>query len=468
MMYEVFGMNIRIFVGMVCLLSAIFGCKEKPVESPLTPAQQQKVDQHILTEPPPSGTYTHVGAVMDDQVELIGYSIDRKTVKPGGSFTVTYYIRALAEQMKDNLMFVHLQRGQNNKKTWMNLDHHPVEGLLPLRKLKKGQIVKDVHRITVKREFTPGPAQLYWGLWTGTANVPVKNASSIDRKVDKDGRLELDTITISGKPKPLPIAFAKRLTPNMAMTIDGKLEEEIWKSSPYTGWWQLPSGNAGPSPKTRAKFAWDDQYLYVAVECDDSDVWGTLTERDSDTWTQEVVELFIDADGERKDYIELQVTPANTVFDALFVSHRSDLKTARAWNLKGWKTAVHVDGTLNQREDIDQRWTVEMAIPHAEVPGATVPPKPGSQWKANLFRFDQNKGLKRQQAAAFSPPIVGDFHHLKRFGTIRFEGLSQPKKPGRTKPLLRQLERPTPKQGIPSLAPSSVPGGRPQKNTSNH
>ena len=311
----------RIFIG-ILLLNLSLGCKEKPVESQLTPAQQQKVDQHILTEPPSSDTYTHVGAMLGDQVELIGYSIDRKAVKPGETFTVIYYIRALADEMNDNLMFVHLQRGENNKRTWMNLDHHPVEGLLPLRKLKKGQIVKDVHRITVKREFTPGPAKLYWGLWTGNSNVPVKNASSINRPLDKKGRLELETITIIGKPKPLPIAKAQRLAPGASMTIDGQLNEAIWKKAPYTSWWKLPSGQAGPAPKTRAKFAWDDEHLYVAVECDDSDVWGTLTKRDSDTWTQEVVELFIDADGQKKDYIELQVTPANVVFDAMFVSHR--------------------------------------------------------------------------------------------------------------------------------------------------
>ena len=60
----------RIFIGLL-LFTLCFGCKEKPVESQLTPAQQQKVDQHILTEPPSSDTYNHVGAVLGDQVELI-------------------------------------------------------------------------------------------------------------------------------------------------------------------------------------------------------------------------------------------------------------------------------------------------------------------------------------------------------------------------------------------------------------
>ena len=60
----------------------------------------------------------------------------------------------------------------------------------------------------------------------------------------------------------------------------------------------------------------DADYLYIAVESEDTDVWSTFTKRDANTWEQEVIEVFIDADGNKKDYLELQVTPANVVFDA--------------------------------------------------------------------------------------------------------------------------------------------------------
>ena len=113
--------------------------------------------------------------------------------------------------------------------------------------------------------------------------------------------------------------------------------------------------------------------------------WATLTQRDSDTWTQEVIELFIDADGDRKDYIELQVTPANVVFDARFPRYRSNLKAARAWNMKGLQTGAYVEGTLNKRDDIDTRFTVEFAVPLNEVPGAKLPIGDGAIWKSISF-----------------------------------------------------------------------------------
>ena len=146
-----------------------------------------------------------------------------------------------------------------------------------------------------------------------------------------------------------------------------------------------------------------------------------------------MIELFIDADGDRKDYLELQVTPANVIFDARFARHRSDLKKARSWNMKGLKSGVTVDGTLNQRSDRDKGYIVEMAVPISEVPGARTPIKVGQKWKINLFRWDQLKG-KPQTASAFSPPIVGDFHALDKFGVLRFEGIPSRKTVGASSP----------------------------------
>ena len=145
------------------------------------------------------------------------------------------------------------------------------------------------------------------------------------------------------------------------------MTEPVWTRAKWTAFWTSPDGKNRPAPKSRAKFAWDEENLYVAVFSEDDDVWSTFTKRDSNTWEQEVIEVFIDADGDQKDYLELQVTPANVVFDAKFARHRSDLKVARAWNMAGWKTAVKVDGTLNKRDDKDRSYTVEMVIPIAEV-----------------------------------------------------------------------------------------------------
>ncbi|MCA9538349.1 MAG: carbohydrate-binding family 9-like protein [Myxococcales bacterium] len=410
----------RLSISAPLALLLAWGCQEY-AEPALTPAQQKKVEAHLLAAPP---TPQHaIGAVIEDQVKLLGYDIDKTEVAPGDTLTVTYYLEVLAESPADNMIFVHFQGRRNDPKAWMNLDHHPIEGLQPLRGLKKGQYVKDVQVIKVREDFPGGEAKIYWGLFRGNHRLKIQND---DAPHDNEGRVIVATLTVKGaaseapdrKPN-LPLAVAARLNADEVMNVDGKLDEPVWQRARPTAAFTTPDGRNGTAPKTKARFAWDDNTLYVAVESEDDDVWSTFTERDSNTWEQEVIELFIDADGDKKDYLELQVTPANVIFDAKFVSHRSDLAAAKAWNMEGFKTAVVVDGTLNQREDQDKGYVVEMAIPAAQVPGATVPLAHSAEWRINVFRWDFPKG-GRQQAAAFSPPVVPDFHALDRFGRLRF------------------------------------------------
>jgi hypothetical protein len=49
----------------------------------------------------------------------------------------------------------------------------------------------------------------------------------------------------------------------------------------------------------------------------------------------------------------------------------------------------------------------------------TLPPAPGNVWRINMFRMDLPQG-KPQQASGWSPPMVGDFHALDKFGELVF------------------------------------------------
>jgi hypothetical protein len=85
---------------------------------------------------------------------------------------------------------------------------------------------------------------------------------------------------------------------------------------------------------------------------------------------------------------------------------------------------VKVDGTLNKRGDTDTGWSVEIALPLADVngletAGVKLPPALGDSWRINMFRLDAPEG-KAQQASAWSPPLVGDFHALDKFGELVF------------------------------------------------
>ncbi len=416
--------------ALAIVVLGLVACQEH-AEPSLTPGQQKKVEANLLSAAPTPRF--PIGAIIEDQVKLIGVDIDKTEVAPGETVTVTWYIEGLADKPGDNSLFVHFQGRKNDRAAWMNLDHHPIEGLFPLRKLAKGQIIRDVQTFTVKSGFPPGEAHLYWGLWRGEYRLKVSNPDQV--KHDAENRVIAAAFTVKGDAKaaagtsPLPTAAVRRLPAGAAIAIDGKLDEPAWNLARWTPFWTSPDGKDGPAPRARARFLFDDDSLYVAVQAEDDDVWTTFTARDSNTWEQEVIELFIDADGDGKDYLELQVTPANVIFDAKFERHRSDLEKARAWNMEGLETAVTVDGTLNARDDRDRGYVVEMKVPVAQVPGAKAPLAHGQTWRTNLFRWDFPKS-GRQMAAAFSPPVVGDFHALDRFGTLAFvdpaEGAAMP------------------------------------------
>ncbi|MET0400974.1 MAG: carbohydrate-binding family 9-like protein, partial [Cystobacter sp.] len=170
--------------------------------------------------------------------------------------------------------------------------------------------------------------------------------------------------------------------------------------------------------RTEARLTYDDQHLYVAFDVEDPDVWGTLREKDQPLYTQEVVEVFLDANADGRTYNELQVSPHNVHFDAYFPARRQGMDLS--WD-SGMTSGVKVRGTLDDASDRDEGWRVEMKIllaRLAEVPH--LPPRVGDRWRFNLYRLE-HPGRKGEEGQSFSPLFVGDFHALPRFGWLVFD-----------------------------------------------
>jgi hypothetical protein len=216
-------------------------------------------------------------------------------------------------------------------------------------------------------------------------------------------------------PNPLPEYRVKRAPKPPA--IDGAIDDAAWAQAAAV---ELVGSFDGrrPSLKTVARMLYDDAYLYVAFDCEDPDAWGTLMKRDEPIYNEEVVEVFLDADANGRTYNELQVSPNNVLFDAYFPARREGMDLT--WD-SGMKTAVKVNGTVNQPGDRDQGWTVEMQIPFARLAQVPhLPPRKADRWRFNAYRLEH---LNRRdvEGQAFTPLYVGDFHHLPRFGWLVFE-----------------------------------------------
>ena len=105
------------------------------------------------------------------------------------------------------------------------------------------------------------------------------------------------------------------------VVVDGKLDEFSWESAHQINRFEriLNDYDEVLFP-TRAKMLWDGDYFYFAFVCQDADMWAIYDQEDDPMWSEEVVEVFIDPDGDGKRYLELEVNPLNAVVDLLIYS----------------------------------------------------------------------------------------------------------------------------------------------------
>jgi hypothetical protein len=103
------------------------------------------------------------------------------------------------------------------------------------------------------------------------------------------------------------------------------------------------------------------------------------------------------------------------------------------WEIPGLKTAIHIDGTLNDSTDEDRGWSVEMALPWevlAEFANRPTPPRDGDQWRINFSRVEwdieiiagqYNKIPGRPEYNwVWSPQDVIDMHRPETWGYVQF------------------------------------------------
>lgn len=232
-------------------------------------------------------------------------------------------------------------------------------------------------------------------------------------------------------PKSYTCPFAR-----IAPVLDGKLTDPAWEAAPWTDDFVDILGDQAPVPRfrTRAKFLWDENYLYVAAELEEPHVWATLTEHDSVIFQDNDFEVFIDPDGDNHLYAELEINALNTTWDLLLVKpYRNHGPAIHNWEMHGLRTATHVRGTLNDASDTDQGWTVEMAIPWSsfeEITRVACPPEPGDVWRLNMSRVEwitdivDGQYVKRpglpEDNWVWSPQGVVDMHQPEQWGLLQF------------------------------------------------
>ncbi len=204
--------------------------------------------------------------------------------------------------------------------------------------------------------------------------------------------------------------------------LDGALDDPAWRAAKTSGAFVETRNGGAAAVHASAKLLWDAKHLYVGVDVNDAWLRASDRTRDAHLWEQDCVELMLDPDGDGKDYFEIQVSPRGVVFDTRYDARRVPKPYGHLdWDSQS-RIGVSTRGAIDDRES-DAGYTVEIAIPWQAFsldPKPVLPPAIGDEWRANLYVMDL--GAKRQQAAGWSAPGIGDFHVPSRFGILAFEG----------------------------------------------
>lgn len=224
--------------------------------------------------------------------------------------------------------------------------------------------------------------------------------------------------------------------------IDGTLDEESWQQAEWTDNFTDIEGDPELTPvhRTRAKMLWDSDYLYIAAELSEPDIWARLMQRDTVIFYDNDFEVFIDPDGDTHDYMEFEMNAYNTMWD-LFLTrpYRDKGKVIDSWDINGIKSAVRIYGTINDPSDTDDKWVIELAFPFSVLAEAGNPPADSIQWRINFSRVNwrlesENGSYKKATDPesgknypefnwVWSPQGLINMHYPEMWGYIQFSGI---------------------------------------------
>jgi len=233
-----------------------------------------------------------------------------------------------------------------------------------------------------------------------------------------------------------PLSPLSYLCPYTAtpIVVDGNLDDPTWANAAWTSDFVDIQAAAKPRFRTRAKMLWDDNYLYIAAEIEEPQVWATLTNHDAVIFQDPDFEVFMDPAGHTQPYYEFEMNALNTTWDLrLNKPYMDEGRPDNNWEIPGAKTAVHINGTINNPADRDQGWTVEIAFPWKVLSQDARhggPPKDGEQWRMNFSRVEwqinTNGGVYRkvpntpEDNWVWSPQGVIDMHRPEMWGLVQF------------------------------------------------
>lgn len=251
--------------------------------------------------------------------------------------------------------------------------------------------------------------------------------------------------------------------------IDGKLDEPAWKNAPILTPLKDIEGPATTKTvylNTTVRMRWDSEYLYLGAIMEEPQAWATINYHNGLLFTENNFEFFADPSGNNQYYKELEFNAHNMNWNLMIskppldggisicnvsdptvcVYHDQNNETYDI-DSRGMKTAVTVDGTLNDPSKGSKSWTFEAKFPLKELAKyhtCSIPPNHGDFWHMNVMRVEWHLHAERLEDGtliyvkdagrkchnwAWQPTGVVNIHLPDRWGYLRFADEAVPEVP---------------------------------------
>jgi hypothetical protein len=195
---------------------------------------------------------------------------------------------------------------------------------------------------------------------------------------------------------------------------------DAWRDAAAIDW--------GPERyRTTFQACWDETALHLRYDAVDSAPWFTMRTRDAHLWEEEVVEIFLDAEGNGVNYAELEINPANVVCDLRVERPAPAVSSDTRWDWAGLESAV---APLADVHGSREGWIALARLPWdglrslSAAAATKSPPKAGDIWRFNVFRIKRPGGPGNPSEgaifAAWSVPEGPSFHVPAAFRPFRF------------------------------------------------
>jgi hypothetical protein len=130
---------------------------------------------------------------LGNQVDLVGYDLDRREARAGDTLLLTLFWRSREHLSEDYTVFTHLADAEG--RIWAQDDSYPLDGDYPMSFWSAGEFVRDEYALALPSDVPAGEYEIEVGLYqalSGTRVLVLDEGGQV-----LDNRVLLDTVTIT-------------------------------------------------------------------------------------------------------------------------------------------------------------------------------------------------------------------------------------------------------------------------------